>query len=1054
MVDVARLEIQADSSSVKTAGQNLAGFSQKATLATRAMRVLAPVMAAALSARLFSNLAAQANEFNAALGEVSTLLTDAAKEMPTLTQNAKLLAAQFGGSPTQQAQAFYQAISAGASNAVEATSMLTAANKLAIGGVTDVTTAVDGLTSIVNAFGLEANQAADVSDAMFTAMRAGKTTVGELSGNVGKVAALASTAGLSFQELLGATSALTTGGVATSEAMTGLKAALTNILKPSGEAKKISEALGLQFDMQSIQAKGLQQFLKDLVDQTAGNQEAMLGLFGSTEALNAVFALTGSQAETFDNIMEDMGKSLGQTDLAFSKMSNTMTQKLEVLKGKFAATAVEVGNFVVKATEPIVDHLNANFDAYTKYWSDLKHQAGIMLEQIWKIWSPFFKNIADGFKAALDFIINLFTPFVRRFVDFVRRLATPIYEFFKGIVTGAESAMRAFINNFRTGFSKAQEFVERTKLKIVDFYETMKIRAMSLIDSQEETERKLAELDEQRKQSLRELTNQFDSQREAIVLVSEEAKVFNGIFNILEDTTVAVKDGIVGLGNATLTLKNGLVDVAAQTARFEAGQIAAARSVGVLKNQVTEQNDSVINLVDQFDLMAKPTSGFRMVTQEMETQAIRSAEVSKQLELVAESTAKVSVEQATLNTFVENTQTSFADLIKGTLDSGKLNFKSFFESIKEGWKNMVAEIAAKKLMDAIFGTGGIDGFMSTITGALGSIGSKITSTLGNVLGIGGGSAAGAAAASSAAGGAAGTSAATAAAGGAAGGGLMAGGKAALATAGTAIKAVGAKALALATNPLTLGIAGAALLADSLDDSGTMSSNAGMLTTPVGDGTGQFDIAKFASGAQFTGFTRRKTEGEANNVIDTFRTLDNTLTNIATAAGLDVNLSASNFIGRNEKGKGTGAFFGLADEDGGSAGDSLDSQLTDYSKRWLTLVAGQNQVNKADLDSLLALGSHTAIVDAVTAEAKRRNLIDGSHAGGVNSIPYDGYIAELHKGERVQTAAESKRSDFMVAEMSTLRGNLNELMLVVAKAVNKTARIESRWDIDGLPPTRT
>ena len=43
---------------------------------------------------------------------------------------------------------------------------------------------------------------------------------------------------------------------------------------------------------------------------------------------------------------------------------------------------------------------------------------------------------------------------------------------------------------------------------------------------------------------------------------------------------------------------------------------------------------------------------------------------------------------------------------------------------------------------------------------------------------------------------------------------------------------------------------------------------------------------------------------------------------------------------------------------------------------------------------------------------------------------------------------------MVAEMSTLRGNLNELMLVVAKAVNKTARIESRWDIDGLPPTRT
>ena len=90
-------------------------------------------------------------------------------------------------------------------------------------------------------------------------------------------------------------------------------------------------------------------------------------------------------------------------------------------------------------------------------------------------------------------------------------------------------------------------------------------------------------------------------------------------------------------------------------------------------------------------------------------------------------------------------------------------------------------------------------------------------------------------------------------------------------------------------------------------------------------------------------------------------------------------------------------------------------------------------------------NYQAILDAA---------LDGSHAGGVNSIPFDGYIAELHKGERVQTASEARRSDYMMAEMSTMRGNLNELMLVVAKAVNKTARIESRWDVNGLPPTRS
>jgi hypothetical protein len=34
-------------------------------------------------------------------------------------------------------------------------------------------------------------------------------------------------------------------------------------------------------------------------------------------------------------------------------------------------------------------------------------------------------------------------------------------------------------------------------------------------------------------------------------------------------------------------------------------------------------------------------------------------------------------------------------------------------------------------------------------------------------------------------------------------------------------------------------------------------------------------------------------------------------------------------------------------------------------------------------------------------------VDGSHAGGLENVPYDGYIAELHKGERVLTAEENR-----------------------------------------------
>lgn len=38
------------------------------------------------------------------------------------------------------------------------------------------------------------------------------------------------------------------------------------------------------------------------------------------------------------------------------------------------------------------------------------------------------------------------------------------------------------------------------------------------------------------------------------------------------------------------------------------------------------------------------------------------------------------------------------------------------------------------------------------------------------------------------------------------------------------------------------------------------------------------------------------------------------------------------------------------------------------------------------------------------------FINGSHADGLDYVPYDGYIAQLHKGERVLTAQESRDYD--------------------------------------------
>lgn len=61
-----------------------------------------------------------------------------------------------------------------------------------------------------------------------------------------------------------------------------------------------------------------------------------------------------------------------------------------------------------------------------------------------------------------------------------------------------------------------------------------------------------------------------------------------------------------------------------------------------------------------------------------------------------------------------------------------------------------------------------------------------------------------------------------------------------------------------------------------------------------------------------------------------------------------------------------------------------------------------------------LGDHDAMMEAQGLEKyydengqERWRAVDGSHAGGLNYVPFDGYRAELHRGEAVLTAQENR-----------------------------------------------
>ncbi len=292
------------------------------------------------------------NDFENSMAKVATIADTTKIPINSLKQQVVDLSNKVGVGVTDIAEAQYQAISAGVDTA-SSVEFVSTAVKAAKGGFTDTTTAVDGLTTVLNAYGLESSKAAEISDQMLIAQNYGKTTFGDMASSMGKVIPIASSLSVSTEELFSSFAVLTKNGIGTSEAVTGLKAAYSNILKPTKDASKAAENLGLDFSSAHLQSVGWAKFLEEIKEKTGGNADTMAKLFGSTEALNSVMVLAGKGSEDFTEAMGKMGEAGGATQEAYEKMI-TPSEKMNISINKIKNSLIKFG----AALAPVFDKLS------------------------------------------------------------------------------------------------------------------------------------------------------------------------------------------------------------------------------------------------------------------------------------------------------------------------------------------------------------------------------------------------------------------------------------------------------------------------------------------------------------------------------------------------------------------------------------------------------------------------------------------------------------------------------------------------------------------------
>lgn len=294
-----------------------------------------------------------ASEFEKQLARINTVVWTSQKELGWLWKEINNISINYGIAANELANTAFNIVSAGVS-LENASAVLDLSAKVAVGAVTDTTTAFNGLIAVIKGYNLNLTEASDVADKFFITNKLGQLEIGELANSIGRVTANARTAGLSLEGLLATyiAAARVSGNV--NEVTTQLKGALNAIAAPTKEARAEFDRLGISVWQTAIEQNGLANISKEIVDAVDGNREALRRLIPEQEALQLVLTLGTSQTQAYNDAVDALTNSQGALSGAAQQFYKTDAFKLAQAQQRIAKFTRDTGKILSIVASSII----------------------------------------------------------------------------------------------------------------------------------------------------------------------------------------------------------------------------------------------------------------------------------------------------------------------------------------------------------------------------------------------------------------------------------------------------------------------------------------------------------------------------------------------------------------------------------------------------------------------------------------------------------------------------------------------------------------------------
>ena len=521
---------------VRDAGDDSDDFGQRSS---EAVDTLASALAAAGVAATIKEIASALMEcvdaavtFENSMAEVFTLLPDStAQAREKMSADMLQFSSDMNVLTEDAVPALYQAISAGVPDE-NVFAFMEVAQKAAVGGVTELKTSVDGLTSIVNAYGSANLSAQETADMLFTAVKLGKTDFTQLASSIYNVVPLAAASGVKLNDIAAALAAITAKGTPTSVATTQLRQVLAELTKEGSQVDKIFKEIAGEAFTQFVAAGGnLQDALQLLEKKAASSNVSISNMFSSVEAGQAALSLTGSGTQKFTEALEAMESSAGAVDAAYETMADTAEYQSQRVQTAFGNLKTSIGTVLM----PTFKQLSSAAADGLEWANDLIKQHPWIVQAITGIITA-AGALLTAFTAFS--IIQTITPLIKAFnIALAANPAVLVAAAIAGLVVALGTfiastniaseetkALTKSIQESREAFQETADGIKESKDNTLDMVSALE-SAMAEEEKTAASKAVILELVEQLNEAVPDLALAYDEETDSLISTADGAKV-------------------------------------------------------------------------------------------------------------------------------------------------------------------------------------------------------------------------------------------------------------------------------------------------------------------------------------------------------------------------------------------------------------------------------------------------------------------------------------------------------------------------------------------------